>query len=119
MDGFSQDELNNFRDLLIKLRDELQQVAEPAGDAAETVELDQSRVGRLSRMDAMQMQAMSQETNRRREEELKRIAIALRQIEEGEYGYCQECGEAIARGRLQADPAAMLCIVCASSAESV
>ncbi|MGB1088279.1 MAG: TraR/DksA family transcriptional regulator, partial [Alphaproteobacteria bacterium] len=42
-------------------------------DAARTVELDQSKVGRLSRMDALQGQAMAQETERRRQAGLKAI----------------------------------------------
>ena len=82
-----------------------------------TVELDQSRVGRLSRMDALQGQAMSREAGRRRHEELARIGAALIRVEEGEYGYCLRCGEEIAAGRLEVDPAATLCIQCASAAE--
>jgi DnaK suppressor protein len=118
MDGFSQEEVNDFRELLIKVQHELQQVATSADEAASRVELDQSRIGRLSRMDALQAQAMSQESNRRRDEELRRIASALQRMEAGEYGYCQGCGELIARGRLEADPTASLCIRCASKAES-
>jgi DnaK suppressor protein len=92
--------------------------AQETGDQAEqTVELDQARVGRLSRMDAMQAQAMSKETGRRRRNTLLRIEAALRRIEEGDYGYCQECGENIAPARLDIDPSAQLCIQCASALE--
>ena len=83
----------------------------------ETVELDQSRVGRLSRMDAMQEQAMSVERKRRHGLELKKIASALQRMEEDEYGYCLHCGEDIAIKRLELDPAAALCIDCANKAE--
>lgn len=38
---------------------------------------------------------------------------ALIRLEEGEYGYCQDCGEDIAPKRLQLDPAASKCISCA------
>ena len=92
--------------------------AQETGDVAEqTVELDQARVGRLSRMDALQSQAMSKETGRRRRSKLLQIEAALRRIEEGEYGYCQECGEDIAPARLEVDPSALLCIQCASALE--
>lgn len=78
------------------------------------VELDQQAVGRLSRMDALQVQAMALETSRRRATELRRITTALARIDEGEYGYCLECGDEIAARRIELDPAAPLCIGCAS-----
>ena len=81
------------------------------------VELDQTRVGRLSRMDAMQAQAMSVETGRRRRQHLVEIEKALERIEAGDYGECLECGEAIHPGRLEANPTATLCIACAEALE--
>ena len=68
-----------------------------------TVPLDQQSVGRLSRMDAMQRQAMAQATMRRRAAERLRIKAALDRLEDGEYGYCTDCGEDIARRRRTAD----------------
>ena len=85
--------------------------------AADIVELDQSSVGRLSRMDALQAQAMSLETKRRRELELTKIKSALLRIKNEEYGYCLRCDEDISEKRLDIDPAATLCIDCASKQE--
>jgi DnaK suppressor protein len=48
---------------------------------------------------------------------LEDIEAALRSIEEGSYGQCQQCSEAIGRERLQAIPYATLCIQCARSDE--
>lgn len=88
---------------------------EAAGrESAKIVKLDQTRVGRLSRMDAMQAQAMSIESNRRRALSIRRIQSALQRIDDGEYGECLECGECIDPRRLDIDPAASLCIDCAS-----
>ncbi|MCH8167338.1 MAG: TraR/DksA family transcriptional regulator [Proteobacteria bacterium] len=87
--------------------------AQTEGERA-PVELDQQAVGRLSRMDALQVQAMALETSRRRAVELRRIAAALARIDEGDYGACLECGEEIAVRRLELAPAAPLCIACAS-----
>jgi DnaK suppressor protein len=81
------------------------------------VELDQARVGRLSRMDAMQQQAMSQAAASLAEIECQRIQSALGRLESGEYGYCVLCGEEIAEGRLQFDPSVPTCISCARKAE--
>jgi len=55
-------------------------------DGQSVVELDQQSVGRLSRMDALQNQAMQQETERRREVEIKRIDAALHRLGEDEFG---------------------------------
>ncbi len=97
--------------------EELEAITATGQDAARVVELDQSRVGRLSRMDAMQAQAMSKETNRRRELQILRIKAALERIEHGEYGLCVACDEKIDVRRLELDPAAPLCIDCAEAAD--
>ncbi|MCW9088990.1 MAG: TraR/DksA C4-type zinc finger protein [Gammaproteobacteria bacterium] len=107
----------HFRRLLLLRRDELLGLEQTGREAAGTVELDQSKVGRLSRMDALQAQAMSQEGERRRQLELRRIDAALARLDSGDYGYCLECDEPIARRRLELNPAATLCIDCASKAE--
>ena len=83
-------------------------------DSRDTVELQQDSVGRLSRMDAMQQQAMAQATERRRAAERVRIAAALERIEDGEWGYCLKCGEEIAEKRLRHDPSVANCVICAS-----
>ena len=112
------DQLENFRQKLLQLQTELTDLQETGAAAARVVELDQTSVGRLSRMDALQGQAMSKERGRRRTVELQKIAAALRRIESGDYGYCLACDEPIALQRLSLDPAATLCIDCASARES-
>ena len=88
-----------------------------ARESAGTVELDQSRIGRLSRMDALQTQAMQQETLRRNSRQLLELRKAEKRLETEFFGYCDECGEQIARGRLELNPAVTLCIGCAEKAE--
>lgn len=109
---------DKIRARLLAAREEILSVSRTGAEAAGTVELDQTRVGRLSRMDAMQAQAVSAEAMRRREIELLRIASALERIEKGEYGYCVRCDEEIAQGRLEIDPAAPTCVRCASRSET-
>lgn len=96
-------------------RDELMRVVAENEEASRPVELDQTRVGRLSRIDALQNQEMAKETERRRKVELKRIEAALGRIKEGEFGACVSCGEDIAAKRLELDPAVPTCIDCASA----
>ena len=94
------------------LRDDLHDLRDVAADSREPVELDQSRVGRLSRMDALQGQAMALETERRRTAELLRIEAALKRIEAGDYGYCLTCGDPIPTKRLDLDPSVATCVDC-------
>ena len=82
------------------------------------VELDQARVGRLSRMDAMQQQAMSQAVARLTDQERQRIQSALGRMESGDYGYCVVCDEEIAEGRLRFDSSVLTCIVCAQEEDN-
>ncbi len=86
-------------------------------EGSRTVELDQSRVGRLSRMDALQQQAMAKATDERADIELLQIEGALGRIKAGEYGYCIKCGKDIAEGRLRVDSGVLTCIECAEKAE--
>jgi DnaK suppressor protein len=83
---------------------------------AELIEEDRISVGRLSRIDAMQMQAMALAAQRRRAAERQRIDAALKRLDEGEFGYCLTCGEEIAGARLEHDPSVANCIQCASEA---
>jgi len=101
-----------FRARLIKLRAELTELEETGAAAAQTVELDQTKVGRLSRMDAMQAQQMALEAARRRQDQLLKIEGALRRIESGEYGYCFVCGEEIDIRRFSVDPTTTRCMKC-------
>lgn len=95
------------------LKAELLALSEGARDDRKPVELDQQSVGRLSRQDSLQVQAMMKAADARRAMEIRRIDAALARIEDDEYGWCVECGEAIAPKRLEADPAAPRCTECA------
>lgn len=106
----------SYRAQLLRLRDELAAQDETSREDSQPVELDQARVGRLSRMDAMQAQAMAQEAGRRRQRQLEAIGGALRRIDAGDYGSCFACGEEIDLRRLHADPTTTRCIRCAEAA---
>jgi DnaK suppressor protein len=106
-------DLEAARKALLARRDELLDLSQISAESRSAVALDQQSVGRLSRMDAMQTQAMAKANERQRRVELSRIEAALRRIDEDEYGYCQKCGEEIAPERLRVDPAAAFCVACA------
>jgi DnaK suppressor protein len=108
---------DDIRQKLLDIRQELQVSAEASKQSSQVVELDQSTVGRLSRMDAMQAQAMSQASGRRTEELLRSVDAAIQRVDDGEYGFCQSCDEPIAEQRLAFNPAVLHCIECAEKAE--
>ena len=91
-------------------------MSESAESGRRPVELDQQSVGRLSRMDAMQVQAMEIEAERRRLERIRRIDATLARIDRGEYGACVRCGDDMDPKRLALDPTTPLCADCARTA---
>lgn len=106
-----------FRERLQQLLAELEGNAAVRHASSETVELDQTRTGRLSRMDALQGQAMAKASAARAEQQILRIRAALRRLDDGSFGDCLVCEEPINPARLRADPAATICIDCAEKRE--
>ncbi len=102
-----------IRQTLERERDELLEMSTAAADERRPVELDQQSVGRLSRMDALQVQAMAKAVEVRRQGRLQRIQAALRRLEDGDYGYCAECDKEIPAKRLAIDPTVACCVDCA------
>lgn len=107
----------NYREMLLKYQRMLEDLTDTRREASDTVELDQARTGRVSRVDALQGQEMAKAGQARAQLELKKIATALERVADGSFGECLECGEEIAEGRLSADPTATLCIKCAEVKE--
>lgn len=95
-------------------RKSLLEVSDAAADERRPVELDQQSVGRLSRMDALQVQAMAQAVEERRRGRLQLIEAALGRLDSGEYGFCTDCGEDIPAKRLEIDPTTTRCVDCAA-----
>jgi len=113
----NQDALEKYKLLLFTNKANLLDTATISDPGADVVELDQTRQGRLSRMDVLQGQAMSVAAQQRRQLELQKIESALQRIVTGNFGYCLRCDIEIAQPRLDVDPAATLCVRCASSLE--
>ncbi len=111
--------LMNEADIRRRLAERVEALeAEDAASAQSrsVVELDQTTTGRLSRMDALQHQAMAQAQARRRAAERSRIGAALQRLDDGDYGFCTDCGEEIAPARLEVDPALARCADCTRNA---
>ncbi|GAB3679614.1 TraR/DksA family transcriptional regulator [Salinisphaera aquimarina] len=88
-----------------------------SASAEQSVELDQTRQGRLSRMDAMQAQAMSRAARDRANQQLQRIGSTRKRLGSAEFGVCMDCDETIAQARLLHDPTILRCLDCAAARE--
>ncbi len=95
----------------------LTETLEASLESAKGTALDQARIGRLSRMDALQSQAMAQGANRRLAEDITAIRAALERIERGTYGICAGCDREIDLMRLEVYPATERCLPCAKRRE--
>ncbi len=114
--NLDQPTISRFRKELYSRLEELEDSEKTTTEDHRTVELDQATQGRLSRMDAMQVQVMALETKRRQELGILKIMSALKRIEEDEFVWCVSCSDEIALKRLELDPATPTCIECASKA---
>ncbi|MEP2028951.1 MAG: TraR/DksA C4-type zinc finger protein [Paracoccaceae bacterium] len=106
--------LKLFKKLIEAKLSELTQEDTLGRESQSVVTLDQQSVGRLSRMDALQSQAMAKAQQGRRDILAQRLRAALARLDSGDFGECEDCGEWIAPKRLEFDPAATKCISCAS-----
>ena len=111
--SLTEDAIARYRKVLMKELEALASDGEATAADRDTVTLDQQSVGRLSRMDALQRQAMAQAAERRRGARGIRIAAALKRMDLEEFGYCQDCGDEIGTKRLDLDPTIPTCVTCA------
>jgi DnaK suppressor protein len=105
-------QINELKALLEKELTRLARSMAISDEAARPVELDQTAVGRLSRMDSLQSQGMARNLKDREEATLALVQAALRRIDDGTYGRCVACAEAIPFGRLLIMPEAPTCAGC-------
>ena len=108
-------QLQQFEQRLLDEQAQLLGVADllHSEEAAAPVQLDQTAVGRLSRIDAMQQQSMALASQERQGLRLSRIKSALERMEDDEFGECLECLKNIPIARLDIDPSIEYCVNCA------
>lgn len=111
-------EYDKYKVMLINRRTQLAESLEQLTDAGKIVKLDQAMMGRLSRMDALQAQAMAKANKCRAITEIQKIDYALTRILKDEFGHCIECKEEINSKRLEFDPTTLFCIDCAEKKQT-
>ena len=109
----SPDQFARFKAQLEALARDLEADLAGTNAADESITPDKA-IGRLTRMEAIQAQAMGQAGRRRLEQRLQRVRRALERIEAGSYGTCTRCGDEIPTGRLEFMPESGRCVACAA-----
>lgn len=110
-----------LRDLMARLaesREIAKALLEPQSGGIDEVEVGDNAIGRLTRMDAIQVQAMSEMSRSQLQVRLQQIEAALAAFDAGRYGFCNRCKETIDVERLLALPEAPLCLACQEALES-
>jgi DnaK suppressor protein len=103
---------------LMALEKQLTQELAYFTDAAAPVTLDQSQVGRLSRIDAIGQQEMHKAAAAQTEQRLRRVLVARRKLDGDDYGLCEQCDEPIQQRRLEAQPEVIYCMGCQGASEA-
>ena len=118
MDELSEQQFQQLHESLLVMKAQLEEQLQQAKTATDPIQLDQTQVGRVSRMDAMQQQSVALSTRDHAQATLKKVYAALRVYEQGDYGYCRRCDGSIGFGRLQAQPESSLCLNCQSQLDN-
>ncbi|PCI75504.1 MAG: molecular chaperone DnaK [SAR86 cluster bacterium] len=119
LDQLTPKQTEELRSLLQFNKNKLEQQLLDAESATGVVTLDQSSVGRVSRMDAMQQQSMAVSTRTKAEASLRKILKALKRMDLEDFGYCGQCDEPIPFNRLKVQPEASHCLKCQDQQESL
>lgn len=116
MEELTANQIEELRAALHELRETLTKLESNLGEDSKPVSLDQP-IGRLSRMDAMQVQQMAQANRRTTQRRLEAIKAALQRLATDEFGCCLECDDDIGYARLKARPEAHFCMACQTRRE--
>ena len=105
------EQLNQIRDELLRTLQRLERNARVNGNGHNR-EIDQSAVGRLSRIEAIQNQGFTQNLQDRERMQLEAVVDALKRLEAGTYGLCTACHAPIRFERLVVFPETRTCNQC-------
>ena len=112
MNGLTQDQVAELCEELGRQSKKLTKSMKVPGEALKPVVLDQSAVGRLSRIDSLQNQGLTKNLREREVVKLALLREALERLEAGTYGVCTGCGGAIPFERLFVFPETPECASC-------
>ena len=118
MSHLTAEQLDHYRDLLLAAKETALLVLDQSASGRKPVEASGQTIGRLTRMDAIQVQAMEQMNQFQLEIRLKQIEASLTELETGRYGLCRNCRGPIDSERLEVLPEAPFCMPCQEGFET-
>lgn len=101
-------DLTPYKELLLKMKEDAQASDEEVATVLQT----ERAADELDIATSDSHAALANRLLERQSSYIKRIDIALKKIEDGTYGECEDCGQKIAPKRLLARPVALLCVLC-------
>lgn len=105
-DDLSDEQIETLRERLLAMKQELVlKIRTMSTSAHERAEGDEADIA-TEQQSQIERHGMAE----RAKTQLNEVLAALRRIDEGEYGFCEETGDPIGWARLQANPTARLCI---------
>jgi DnaK suppressor protein len=110
-------QIEELRRRLLEARDVAIALLARGSRETRQVEVSGSSIGRLTRIDALQVQGMEQLSRHQLDIRRQQIEAALAAIEAGSYGSCRHCHGPISLQRLEALPEAPFCVECQESFE--
>lgn len=113
MNHLTADQIAELSSELDRILEKLERSMRTTEEALQPVQLDQTAVGRLSRIDSLQNQGLTRNLQEREQVKLGLVVAALQRIVEGGYGLCVECRGEISFERLQVFPETPTCSGCA------
>ncbi len=112
----TEQQLQDFKERLLQAKANAQALLRQTAGDTRPVDLDLP-IGRLTRIDAIQMQGMAQMNRYQLEIRLKQVDASLAAMDRGTYGICRHCQEPVQLERLEALPETPFCVECQESFE--
>lgn len=117
MGHLTEKQIETFRQRLLAAKREIEGLLQRTVSDAKPVDLNLP-IGRLSRMDAIQMRSMSQMNRFQLDIRRQQVDASLADVAAGRYGLCRSCKGPIGLGRLEVLPESPFCVDCQESFES-
>lgn len=113
----NQKELNAFRQILLQRKEDLLNEVRKNREKSDHYQLNEVGDSADIASDSYEKEFLFELTDKE-QKLLNSIELALRKIEDKNYGICEECGGKISDDRLKAVPFASLCVACQAKRES-
>lgn len=111
MSEIEDQELEQFRERLEASKHAIKALLSQTEADSRPVDLDLP-TGRLTRIDAIQMQGMAQMNRHQLDIRRQQVDVALLALDAGNYGLCRSCKQPIGWERLEVLPETPFCIAC-------